>query len=184
MTDSCRLRIERTLMRTTPAMRPAAALMALAISSASMIGFAGTAHAAPRASTETAQSADPVGVTITWDLHSSFGVGYENVLPGQDPPFDPADVIVSPSDAEGGVRYVATNEDGTVDLGLQPLVDGRSVAPTWELPGGPVVDDARSATWYWLTAEFVPDEPSEHQGAVVNRDLGWVQLTDPGELPS
>lgn len=171
-------------MRITSARRPAAALMALAISSAA-VGVAGTAHAAPSAVTESPeQAASQVDVAITWDLYSAFGVGHAGVLPEDDPHFQPADVVVAPSDAEGNVRFVATSENRTVDLGLQPLVDGRSVAPTLELPGGPVVDGARSAEWYWLTAEFVPDDPSEYQGAVPNRDLGWFQFTDPDELAS
>ena len=172
-------------MRITSARRPAVALMALAISSAAVVGVAGTAHAAPSAVTEsTGQAASQVDVTITWDLYSHLGVGFEGVLPEEDPSFQPADVIVTPSDAEGSVHFVATSEDRTVDLGLQPLVDGRSVAPTWELPAGPVVDGARSAEWYWLTAEFVPDDPSEYQGAVPDRNLGWLQLSDPDEVAS
>lgn len=172
-------------MRIMSARKPAAALMALVISSAAAVGFAGTAHAAPSAGTAaTEQTAGQVDVTITWDLYSHLGVGYEGVLPGEDPSFQPADVVVTPSGAEGSVHFVATSADGSIDLGRQPLVDGRSVAPTWDLPGGPVVDGARSAEWYWLTAEFVPDDPSEYQGAVPDRNLGWLQLTDPDELAS
>jgi hypothetical protein len=172
-------------MRITTARKPAAALLALAISSAAAVGFAGTAHATPSAVTEsTRQAASHVDVTITWDLHSHLGVGFEGVLPEEDPSLQPADVIVTPSDAEGSVRFVATSAGESIDLGLQPLVDGRSVAPTWELPGGPVVNGGRSAVWYSLTAEFVPDAPSEYQGAVPDRNLGWVQLTNPDELAS
>lgn len=167
-------------MRITSARKPAAALLALAISSATVVGVAGTAHAAPAAATgATEQTAGQVDVTITWDLYSAYGVGHAGVLPEDDPYYQPADVVVSPADAEGSVHFVATSASRTVDLGLQPLADGVSVAPTWELPGGPVVDGARSAEWYWLTAEFVPDDPSAYQGAVPNRNLGWVQLTDP-----
>ena len=167
-------------MRITSTRRPAAALMALAIASAAVVGIAGTAHAAPAAVTEsTGQPAGQVDVEITWDLHSAFGVGHEGVLPEDDPYFQPADVVVTPADAQGSVHFVATSENRTVDLGLQPLAGGVSVAPTWELPGGPVVDGARSAEWYWLTAEFVPDDPSAYEGAVPSRNLGWVQLTDP-----
>lgn len=161
-------------MRIKSSMRPTAALAALALTSAAVVGVGGAAQAAPSAHGAQAQS-NPIEVTIEWDDRRAYGGGVEGVLPGEDENFDPATVNVFPADAEGTVRFEAIGSGVPYDLGSHPVVDGQAVAPTWVLPGGPVEGDTSYVEWYGLTAEFVPDDPAEYQAAVTERTYGWVQ---------
>ncbi|MBO0609842.1 hypothetical protein [Myceligenerans salitolerans] len=170
-------------MRIKSSTRPAAGLAALALTSAAVVAVGGAAQAAPAAHRVASQTANPVEVTIEWGDARAFAGGISGVPGSGTDWFMPITANVYPASAEGTVRFVATaTADGEVsDLGAQPVTDGRSVAPTWALPGGPVVDGTPRARTYTITAEFVPDDPATHQGAVPTRDsfLLFQLATDP-----
>ncbi|WP_123813999.1 hypothetical protein [Myceligenerans xiligouense] len=152
-----------------------------------MAGIGGAAQALPPAQATTSAQAGsaaatepsttPAEVTVEWVNQGAYGGGVEGQTPDDASWFEPLTVTVGPAGAAGNVHFVATSGTTEIDLGMQPVVDGEAVAPTWVLPGGEVVGDTAYAEWYEISAEFVPDDPSEFQGSVPERPaFPWVQF--------